>query len=218
MDSVNLRSNDKGFMESYLGILNTDTVNRDGIMFTLGALEQGMFDNALEGMPSLISHDFHRPTGWILPNGLYLEPKISKSIGRFVIAETDDDFALIREKVQNRINRNQYEQCKDSIDEFKSQLGEQYTENGRFHRDSCVSYIEDGVLLKVFPKFDELKDKNGLIFLDDLLKDFEYVGCGTFKSLHTGFSIFCHQYFRRSLSRLNNFNTYFIARNSIIRC
>lgn len=53
-------------------------------------------------------------------------------------------------------------------------------------------------------------DKSGLVFLDDLLKDFDYVGCGIFKSKTSPFCIFCHQYFKRNLSLLNSYNTYFI--------
>ena len=64
-------------------------------MFTIGALEQGMFDNATAGMPSLISHDFHRPLGWIYPFGLYIEPKLSRLIGNFFTCESEEDFKII---------------------------------------------------------------------------------------------------------------------------
>ncbi len=197
-------------MKSYLGILSSNTLNRDGFFFTIGALEQGIYDNALTGMPSLVSHDFHRPLGWIYPFGLYIEPKMVKSIGNFVISETDEDFEIIGPKIKQYVNMVHYNHVKDHVDEFKALLGDNYTNDGRFIHDSCAAYSGDKILLKIYPKFNTLKDKDGLIYLDDFIEDFEYVGSGIFKNKTDNFAVFCHQYFKRSLSKYNNFNTYFL--------
>jgi hypothetical protein len=70
-------------MHRYLGILSSDSLNRDGYVIAFEALEQGISQNAIEGLPSLIDHDFHRPLGWIFPYGLLIEPKISPTLSSY---------------------------------------------------------------------------------------------------------------------------------------
>lgn len=197
-------------MYKYLGILGTDTVNRDGYLIPFESLHQGITDNAINGMPSLIDHDFHRPAGWIFPFGILIEPKISKTIGSFHICENDDDKKLIYPKIQNRRININYEACKDYFEEFKSLLKDNFSNEGKFLQKGCVTYHLQDITKKIFPKLFDNLDKSGLIYLDDILKEFNYAGSGIFKSKDTEFCIFCHQYFNRSLSRANNFNTYFI--------
>lgn len=197
-------------MYKYLGILSSDTINRDGYLITFEALEKSISETALRGMPSLIDHDSHRPIGWIFPFGIMIEPKISKTIGNFLIIENENDGKLIYPKIQEYWNYIHQKACKDHVDQFKELLKENFSIDGKFLEKGCVAYNSTGIVSKVFPKLFENVDKSGLIYLDDILNDFEYVGSGIFNSKTTEFSIFCHQYFNRSLSRVNNYNTYFI--------
>ena len=197
-------------MNNYLGILNTDNMNKDGFVFPIDVLEQSMYEGALDGMPSLLNHDFHQPIGWIFPFGLYFEPSITKAIGNFWVVENEDDQKIINQKVENFQLELHYNHCKDHLEDFKKLLGAHYSNEGTFYSDSCVTYHDKEILLKVFPQFSDLKDKDGLISLNDILKQFEYVGSGTFKHRANDFAIFCHPFFRRSLSHFNNYNTYFI--------
>lgn len=197
-------------MQKYLGILSSDSLNRDGTVITFEALESGIAESALKGMPSLVDHDFHRPLGWIFPFGILIEPKISKTVGSFNICESSEDTALIHPKIQNYWQYVNYSSCKDHIDEFKMLLGENFSAEGQFIHKGAVSYSLQGITSKIFPKLFSNTDKSGLVYLDELLADFEYAGMGIFKSRSGDFCLFCHQFFSRNLSLLNNFNTYFI--------
>lgn len=197
-------------MDSYLGVLSSDSLNRDGCLILFDALEKSVADNALKGIPSLIDHDFHRPLGWVFPFGILIEPKISKTIGNFLICETEEDLKLINPKIQEYWNFINYEHCKDYIEEFKELLKDNYSNEGSFIEKGCVTYNLQNIAEKLFTKLFEKKDKDGLLYLNDILVSFEYIGCGIFKSKTNDFCIFCHQFFKRNLSLVNNYNTYFI--------
>jgi len=89
-------------MFNRLGVISSDQLNRDGYVIAFQALEQMIATNAVEGMPQLIDHDFHRPLGWLIPFGLLIEPKITRSIAKFFYGETDDDFKRINPKINQR--------------------------------------------------------------------------------------------------------------------
>lgn len=197
-------------MHNYLGILSSDSVNRDGTVITFEALEGGIAQTAVKGMPSLIDHDFHRPLGWIFPFGILIEPKISKTVGNFNICSNTEDRDLIYPKIQDYWQYVNYNSCKEHIDEFKILLGENFSPEGKFIHKGTVCYNLPEITYKIFPDLFSNTDKSGLVYLDDILADFEYKGSGIFKSKSSDFCIFCHQFFSRNLSLLNNFNTYFI--------
>jgi hypothetical protein len=197
-------------MHRYLGILSSDTVNRDGYLIAFEALEDSIAKNAIEGLPSLIEHDIHRPLGWIFPFGVLIEPKISKTIGNFFICDNEEDSKLIYPKIQDFWNRKHYEGIKDYKAKFIELLNENYNEEGQFIEKGCVAYLLPNIAEKVFPSLFVNTDKDGLIYLKDILDSFTYEGSGIFKSKNGDLCIFCHQYFNRNLSLLNNYNTYFI--------
>lgn len=58
-------------------------------------------------------------------------------------------------------------------------------------------------------------DKDGLVYLSDILDRFDYLGYGVFKDKKSELAVIAHQYFRKSLSILNNVNHYFL--NDLIR-
>jgi hypothetical protein len=197
-------------MKTDLGVLNSDRLNRDGFAFTVGALEQGMYDTALRGMPSLISHDFHRPQGWIYPFSLHMQPALSRMVGRFLYAESPDDWTEVRRGVHNHLLNLYGENCSPHLDNFRNLLKGHLSDEGHFCYNNCVAYLRPGIAKEIFPGLFDLKDKDGLIYLSDLLKEFDYAGWGVFRSKKTDFALFCHQFFRRSLSRINKANAYFI--------
>lgn len=197
-------------MKTDLGVLNSDRLNRDGFIFTLGALEQGMFDTMLTGMPSLVNHDFHRPEGWVYPFGLYLQPGLSRLMGRFLYAEDEREWKEVRQAVQGHLLNLYGEISRPHLDHFKALLKEHTSKEGHFIYNNCVAYVKKGIAKEVFSSLFDAADKDGLIYVSALLKEFDYVGCGVFKSKKTEFVLFCHLYFRRSLSRVNKANTYFM--------
>ena len=197
-------------MHRYLAVLNGDNINRYGYRFTIGALEGTLFENATIGVPSLLGHDSHKPIGWNYPFGLYFEPKITKLIGEFIIAETDDDQETIENAYQNNLLQRNYEACKPYLSEFTVLLKLDKERKGIFMYNGCVSYQDKGLLFKHYPNFKDTLDKNGLTYLDELLAKFDYLGQGIFKDKNSELTIFAHQYFRRNLSRHNNFHSYFL--------
>lgn len=197
-------------MKTNLGVLNSDALNRDGYCFTVGALEDSAYDTALTGMPSLIGHDFHRPHGWIFPFAVHLQPGLSRLVGQYFYPENGDEMHQIKKGIENHLSNYYSRHCQDHLDEFKELLGALVSEEGHFYYNNCVCYIRDEVAVEAFPSLFSLRDKDGLVYVSDLLEKFDYKGCGVFVSKLNGFALFCHQYFRRNLSKVNKISTYFI--------
>ncbi|MTG98814.1 hypothetical protein GJV76_11845 [Myroides sp. BIT-d1] len=197
-------------MKNYLGILSSDLINKDRIKFTFGALEDMISTNAIQGIPSLINHDKHRPIGWIFPLGLYIEPKITKAIGNFYNAEVEDDLLFFDTKINEYWKNYHLKECKEFISDFKVLLGDYFSKDGIFLKKSCVAYHSLNIVKQIFPELFSNLDKSGLIYLEEILVDFDYIGSGIFKNKKNDFCIYCHQFFNRNLSMYNNYNTYFI--------
>ncbi|NTW32481.1 MAG: hypothetical protein HGB12_07635 [Bacteroidetes bacterium] len=199
-------------MKTSFSIFSTDEVNRYGHQIALSALEDGVWQSGVVGLPMHLGHDMHRPTGWAIPFGIYLEPGIAYIVGRTLLAEDDNDIQSINKARQNVILKQQIDAIDPYKEDFIKLLGDNYSEDGKFHYPSCVAYIEENILLKVFPQLDKLakNEKAGLIYLKDLLKEFEYLSQGVFKHKKSDLAIFAHSFFRKSLSRLNNFHFIFL--------
>ncbi|MCB0476459.1 MAG: hypothetical protein KDC69_12335, partial [Flavobacteriaceae bacterium] len=77
-------------MKTSFSIFSTDEVNRYGHQIALSALEDGVWQSGVVGLPMHLGHDMHRPTGWAIPFGIYLEPTIAYTVGRTLLAEDDN--------------------------------------------------------------------------------------------------------------------------------
>lgn len=197
-------------MNNRLAVFNTDSLNRAGILFPTELLVRGFLDNGRTGMPYLLNHDFHKRLGWTVHNGILLQPAMIKTIGNIFIPTNEEENEKISVLIQNAVNENHYEGCKEHIDRFLALLGESCAEDGRFLYDCCVAYKSSGILNRIYPSLKY--DKDGLVFLDELLNDFEYLGSGVFANKRNNFAVFAHQYFRRNLSHQNNTNNDFLDR------
>ena len=60
------------FVKSQIAATMSDSVNRKSMRMDTGALYDSMKDSFNVGMPLLISHDRHRPAGWVVPAAIYL--------------------------------------------------------------------------------------------------------------------------------------------------
>ena len=76
-------------------IFNSDQASKDGTRFSIGALEDVIWQTAVYGVPSNISHDLHKLIGWSYPKGLYFDHQKTLTVGYFLIGETDKDFKNI---------------------------------------------------------------------------------------------------------------------------
>lgn len=192
--------------------MNTDLINRQRIMFTVGALEMAAFDNAVYGIPALIGHDGLRPMGWNFPFGVYFEPRLSRLIGKYQIAENSEEQALLNRAYNGALSRRYHEECEPHRAQLDYLIKGSQTAEGYYIGLGCAAYIDQNILNRVFPFLSSLLDKDGLIFLDELFKRFDYLGQGVFKSKEQDLAVFCHRYFRRSLSHINNFHFDFLDR------
>ncbi|GGK72098.1 hypothetical protein ACD591_05220 [Rufibacter glacialis] len=191
-------------------VLNSDTVNRYGYRFSVGALEDALEQKALEGVPTCLGHDMHKPLGWTIPFGLYFEPGMCRLVGNQIIAETDEEQKFINKAHLTALKKRYQEQCLPHIDELKSLLAGHLTENATYLYAGCVCYNEKKIVERVFSKLFEKQDKDGLIYLSDLLQQFTYKGHGIFKDNDSEFAVIAHQFFRKSLSLHNNLNYFLI--------
>lgn len=70
--------------------------------------------------------------------------------------------------------------------------------------------MEPTLAARVFPELGSTLDKDGLIYLSDLLTTFTYKSHGVFQHNKRPLLVFAHPYFHRSLSRANNFHWAFL--------
>ncbi|MCX6233904.1 MAG: hypothetical protein NT175_04155 [Bacteroidetes bacterium] len=207
-------------MKTFFGVFNTDQVNKYGHCFTVSALEDGMWQAGVYGMPTHMSHDMHRLIGWAIPFGLYFEPGITYTVGRILIADNNEDSEKIYTARWKVLLKRYSEAFEPHKEVFIGLLGSNYSENGTFHYPSCAAYISPEILYAVFPDLKELaqKEKAGLIYLSDLLQSFEYLSQGVFKHKESDLAVFANSFFRRSLSRLNNFHFEFLDELVALHC
>lgn len=191
-------------------ILNSDTVNRYGFRFSVGSLVDALESKALEGVPTCLGHDLHKPLGWTIPFGLYFEPGMCRLVGNQMIAETNEEQKFINENHLAALKIRYHKECSPYIEDFKRIIGNHLSKWATYLYAGCVYYHDEKIIERIFPKLFEKQDKNGLIFLSDLLKDFSYKGHGVFKHDKSEMAVIAHRYFRKSLSIHNNLNYFFI--------
>lgn len=193
-----------------LTVLNTDRINKYGHLIALSAMEDMVWMKATEGVPMHLGHDMHRPIGAMIPFGLYFEPKLVRSLGLCLIPENDEETKQI-------LNFKNYSTIKSVKDEVEKNDGKLYDEVEK-HIISDFKYIETGTLSilntdivkRVFKELESFQDKDGLIKLKDISKNFTYKFQGVFLHNTLPLCIYAHSFFRRSLSRHNNFHFIFL--------
>jgi hypothetical protein len=191
-------------------VLNSDAVNRYGFRFSIGALEDALELKSLEGVPTCLGHDIHKPLGWTVPFGLYFEPGLCRLVGNQIIAETGPEQEFINSNHLAALKIRYFEECSPHIEDLKKLIGEHLTESATYLYVGCVCYYDEKIIERVFPKLFLKQDKDGLLYLSDLLENFTYQGHGIFKDNHSELAIIAHQYFRKSLSIHNNINYFLI--------
>nr|GFA95849.1 hypothetical protein [Tanacetum cinerariifolium] len=93
---------------------------------------------------------------------------------------------------------------------LKELLEKYVTEDCRYLYCEAFCCIETDLAKRAFPKLTRNLDDDGLVYLTDLLKDFTYLGQGVFAHKRLKLTVCAHPYFRRSLSRFNNFHFLFL--------
>lgn len=198
-------------MKSLFGVYCTDGIARNGEAFAVSALEDMIWQGA-DGRPLGVSHDFHRFAGWSVITGLYMSHEMSYVVGNSFIPEDvhemDDMMALRRKYFFSY-----WEQAsKPYRESFVSLLRENNLifSNGKWIYNGILMYGVTGIINKAFPFLTTMIDDDGLILIDELIKEFHYVGQGIFSHNKSDLTVLLHPYFRRSYSHYNNYNFGFI--------
>lgn len=197
-------------MDRILTTISTDRVNLYGYRIAVSGLEDALFQNCIEGVPSNFNHDVCQPIGWSLSLGLYFEPKLTRWIGHIFIPQTNEEKKVVKNLRKQAFARRHYEACQPHLPSFQPLIEEHFDGSESFYDFGCVCCVQKDIVQKVFPELLAHSDKKGLIYLTSLLEDFTYVGRGVFKHNHRGLAIFAHHFFRRSLSRHNTFHWRFL--------
>lgn len=195
-------------MKHLTGIYITDDAAKDGTRFSIGALNDMVWQGSYGGVPNHMSHDMLRLVGWNIVKGLYISHERCSVFGDTMIPETDDEWKRISSCNRNYINKIIGEGISKYKDAFSAEIDNAcLTDNsGLWYYNAVVQYIYEGVVEKAFPNLYAKIDDEGLLYLDDVLKEFDYIGQGVFGHKKSKLGILIHPYFRRSFSELNNFN------------
>lgn len=195
-----------------LTVLLSDRISKSGVRFMISAMEDMVWEKSIHGVPMHLGHDMHKPVGVMKSIGLYFEPNLVRCLGVSLIPETDEEVKQILDfrkysyikRIGDSIEANNnllFNEVKDFIiDDYK------YLEVG------TLAIANKGIVKRMFPNLHEISnsDKSGLISIRELENDFEYKHQGIFIHKKFPVCIFCHHFFRRSLSRLNNFHYIFL--------
>ncbi|MFK5958476.1 MAG: hypothetical protein QM495_06325 [Lutibacter sp.] len=173
-------------------------------------MEDMMWEKATEGVPMHIGHDMHRPIGCMIPYALYFEPSIVRQLGLSLFPETNEE----SHQILNFKKYTHSKHLKEDIDKNNGELfrilEEGLSEKYRYISAGTLAILENNIVATYFSKLVNLKDKAGLINIKDLEKDFTYKHHGVFIHKVLPLCIYSHSYFRKSLSRLNNFHHLFL--------
>ncbi|MCB2380400.1 hypothetical protein LGH70_22600 [Hymenobacter sp. BT635] len=197
-------------MKHHFAVLNSNEVTRDGTSFQLAELEKALWQTAVVGVPSNVGHDAHRPIGWMLAYGLYLQPNLVRTVGELHLPESLADSEKIVDAHDRAFHNRQHRMSEPYVAPLTELLREYASEECRYLYCEAFSCIETDLVKRVFPKLTENLDDDGLVYLTDLLKEFTYLGQGVFAHKRRKLTVFAHPYFRRSLSRFNNFHFLFL--------
>lgn len=192
-------------MNQKLQVFGSNSVNRHGFRIAVSALEGGQWDNALSGVPAHVGHDVHKLIGWVFPYGLYIEYGLVRSLGRMIMPEDYKrgipEFINARNNLYSKHIQEEFEEHKEA---FLPLIKKHLTGDQRYFSRDIFLCRDNDIVYKIFPKIRSKLDKHGLVFLEDLLSEFEYMRRGVFKSKSCNLAIVVHPSFRRSFSYYNS--------------
>lgn len=197
-------------MYKALSVINSDQLNKYQMQFSMGALEGGLWDNAEKGIPMHLSHDMHKTIGWMMPYGLYFQPGLVRSLAATLIPDSNEEQQSVINAKRNHMLAHINEMLTKYEKDFFPYIQQHVTDALKYLEVNTLAAIEPGLTERMFPSLVKLQDDDGLIEISELLKDFEYKEQGVFFHRKLPICIFAHQYFRKSLSRHNNFHFFFL--------
>lgn len=199
-------------MKHLTGVYLTDGISKSGVRFSIGALEDALWQGYGRCVPSNIEHDIHRPLGVTRISALFLSHESTYLLGNTSLPETTEENRWMMATRTDYLNEKMIERVLRYSQEFNKEVS-----NLGLMKDECrmmsngiVLYGYDSIVLDAFPFLRGEIDSDGLIYLSNLLQNFEYKGDGVFASKKNNLSVLVHPFLRRSLSRYNCFNKDFL--------
>jgi hypothetical protein len=188
-------------MKTQIAATMSDSVNRKSMRMDTGALYDSMKNSFDAGMPLLISHDRHRPAGWVVPAAVYLEPGLTRVLAHVIEPETDADCSQIKERWKEFIASTIHGVPQESIARLKEILGSNVLTGTEIPWDSGAHALRGaGLAQRAFPGIFALMDKDGLVPFTALTM----IRPGIFQL--GDLCVFAHHFMRRSESPVNHFN------------
>ncbi len=188
-------------MKSQIAAIMSDSVNRKSMRMDTGALYDSMKDSFDVGMPQLISHDRHRPVGWVVPAAVYLEPGLTRVLAHVIEPETDEDKSQIKQRWGKFIASTIHDVPQESITRLTELLGTDVLTDSETPWNSGAHALRGaGLAQRAFPEIFEQMDKDGLVPFTAL----KMIRPGIFQIGEL--CVFAHHYMRRSESPFNHFN------------
>lgn len=191
-------------MKSFISVFNSSARNKANMIFSLGALESSLDQSWKYGLPSCISHDFHRPFAWSKGLALHFEPGLVRLVGITIIPETDSESKTIGNIHNAYVSHMLDEEYSPFEDDLKASLRPFMTENAKPSLIKCAAIQDENIARKVFQEEFEQADKDDLIPIRLL----NPIAPGVYEK--NGLLVFAHRYFRRSLSHINSLNDPFL--------
>jgi hypothetical protein len=188
-------------VKSQIAATMSDWVNRKSMRMDTGALYDSMKDSFNVGMPLLISHDRHRPAGWVVPAAVYLEPGLTRVLAHVIEPETDEDYLQIKQRWKKYIASTIHHVPQESIARLNEFLGSNVLTGSEIPWDSGAHALRGaGLAQRAFPEIFEQMDKDGLVPFTAL----KMIRPGIFQI--GNLCVFAHHFMRRSESPVNHFN------------
>lgn len=194
-------------MKQIEGIVASDGLNKKRHYFSFEVLEGMYHDNWKYNFPVGINHDRTKPIiGAGHLSGVYFEPGKAYVTSSTFFAENESDNEQFASEFKNWTYQTYVEKHLEDLKRLEHQLEGFLSTEKTVAPIAAVAFIDKGIVLRVFPKLEELIDDTGLIdisMLDPVLP-------GVFKK--DGLLLFASSYLRRNCSRGNSLNSEFLKR------
>ncbi|QKX05405.1 hypothetical protein HN014_10920 [Aquimarina sp. TRL1] len=197
-------------MRKSFSILNSDQINKYGYLIPVSVMEDMMWEKATVGVPMHLGHNMHRPIGCMIPYGLYFKPHLVRQLGLSLAPESDEDSKEIIDFKRYSQLQNLKEDITKNDGKLLELLKDKLSDDFKYVGAGTLTINDKEITSKYFPELFEGTDKNGLIYISDIEKKFTYKYHGVFIHNELPLCIYSHDYFRKSLSRLNNFHHLFL--------
>jgi len=192
-------------MKSELIVLSSSGVSKNNTVFTVGSLASALEQSWREGVPTCISHNIHRPIGWTQAVAVHIEPKLSRIFGATHFPDEKSEVDTIKTLLDKYIQKKRLKIPASHVQKLKQLLSNHISTEYVEISLNCAAFCEKDLAKNVFSKLFSECDSDGLVPLSKL----KPIGPGVFQIGEL--AVFAHQFFRRSLSRLNCLNTHFLS-------